>query len=565
MGSREWGVAAPQQPHSPLPTPGSRVAHLARDSYDIVVIGGGAYGAFAAWDAALRGLRVALVERGDFGGETSANSLKIVHGGLRHLQSADLARVREGVRERAILLRAAPHLVRPLPCVLPTAGRGVRSRPALAAALAANDLLSADRNLSREPSRHIPRSRLVSREELARLAGPLAAPHATGAALWCDALMESPERLLLAAVRSAVVAGARVANYVEVTALLLDRGRVAGVRVRSADDGEEGELHAGAVLNAAGPWASRFAGGEGSAANTLVRACNLVVRREGPAVAVAVPSRTRRRMLFAVPWRGRLLLGTSYRCAGGAPQGSVHPEPADVDELLADFNDSLPQLGLQRQEVVLVHAGLLPGRARRADAAPLNRPVLVDHARADARPGLVTVQGVKWTTARAEAARAVDLCQRHLAATARHAPPAGTDSLPLFGGDIQSLDAFWAERPEGGDAGIPAAALHRLKELYGTEYHEVLSVARERPELARPLAEGVPVVGAQVVHAVREEMARHLTDVVLRRTELGTAGYPGDEVAEAAARLAGAELGWSPERERAELGALRAVYHVGTS
>jgi glycerol-3-phosphate dehydrogenase len=539
---------------------------LTAERYDVAVVGAGVYGAFVAWDAALRGLRVALVDRGDFGGGTSANSLKLVHGGLRYLQSADLRRMRESVRERAILLRAAPHLVRPLPCVMPTSGRALRSRGALAVALLANDVVSFDRNLSREPARQIPRGRTVGREEFRRLAGPLAVAGATGGALWHDGLMTSPERLLLAVVRAAVAAGATAANYVEATGLLRadGGGRVVGVRVRATDGSGDGELRARLVVNAAGPAAAGLAPVD----VTLVRACNVVVQRAGPATAVAVPNEVERRMLFAVPWRGALMLGTSYHAnlgtssqTAGARDDHRPAAPrataSDVEEILAAFNGALPALRLRPEEVAFTHAGLLPGAIRGGVATPLDQPVLVDHERVDGLPGLVTVQGVKWTTARAVATRVVDLCQRRLGLPAR---PGGTDWRPVHGGDVGSLDAFYAAAPEPAAANVPAPTLRRLRELYGTAYREVLAIAAARPALARPIAPGSDVIGAQVVHAVRVEMARRLGDIVLRRTEMGTAGYPGDAALDAAARLAGEELGWPPERVRAEVGAVRDVY-----
>jgi len=551
---------SPMSNSTRAPDTGSRadVRALTTERYDLVIVGAGVYGAFAAWDAALRGLRVAIIDRGDFGGATSANSLKIVHGGLRYLQSADFSRMRESIRERAILLRAAPHLVRPLPCVMPTSGLGTRSRPALVAALAANDVISLDRNLSREPARQIARGRTLGREEFRRLAGPLAIARATGAALWYDGIMVSSERLLLSIVRAAVAAGATAANYLEATELVRARGRVEGVCVRATDGRGEGELRARVVLNAAGPWAARLVPAPDPA--MLVRACNVIVAREGPEVAVAVPDPVQRRMLFAVPWQGHLMLGTGYRPVHTCPAGRVEAEGQDVDEILTGFNVALPGLGLRRDEITYVHAGVLPGTIRGGVATPLDRPLLVDHEAAGGIAGLVTMQGVKWTTARAVAERAVDLCQGRLGGTVRRG---GTSRTPVFGGDVASLDAFWAEPAGDGGRAVGTAALRRVRELYGTASRDVLALAAADPELARPLAAGSPVIGAQVVYAARAEMARRLTDVVLRRTELGTADYPGDAAVEAAARLTARELGWTPERVRAEVAELRSAYPGG--
>ena len=205
---------------------------LGREDFDVLVIGGGIHGAAAARAAAARGLRTALVEKDDFGEATSANSLKIVHGGLRYLQRADLAKVRDSVRARREIFRRFPHLVAPLPCVLPTRGLGLRSRPAMAAALLLNDLLSADRNLGVAPACRLPRGRTISRAELQRRAPRLADERASGGALWHDGIALDTERLVLELVLDAAAAGAAVANRVRAVSFLRRGDRVEGVLAR---------------------------------------------------------------------------------------------------------------------------------------------------------------------------------------------------------------------------------------------------------------------------------------------------------------------------------------------
>ncbi len=305
---------------------------LGEGSHDLLVIGGGIQGACAAWDATTRGLSVALVDRGDFGAATSANSLRIIHGGFRYLQSADFRRLREAAVERSILLRIAPHLVRPLPVLVPIYGHGWHGREAFAVALRLADLAGLDRNRHLAPARRIPRGRLLSRAQCLARFGGFDPRGLTGGALWYDAQAVDSERLTLAYVLSAAEAGAAVANYVRAERLLTEGGAVRGARVLDVPTGERFDIRARMVLNAAGPWAdelaatARGAAPAGAPAPRLARALNLVTRPLCEAVAVGIRSRAGPdrdpvgggdRFLFLAPWRGRTLVGTWYRPFAG--------------------------------------------------------------------------------------------------------------------------------------------------------------------------------------------------------------------------------------------------------
>lgn len=543
-GARAWRSAA--------------LGALVDARFDVVVVGGGVVGVFAAWDAALRGLTVALVEREDFGSGTSSNCLKIAHGGLRYLQRADLARVRASVHERAVLLHAAPHLVRPLPCVMPTAGAGLRSAPVLWLALRMNDIASRHRLTSNGSAPRPPVGRTLGRAEFRRLAGEFAPPAATGGALWGDALIESPERVLMGAARAGREAGAVMLNHAEATTLLERGGNVQGVLVR-APEGDI-EVRARCVLNAAGPWAMHSLSRLRPAPDVpLVLGFNVVVARQGGEAAVAVPHPDGRRMLFAVPWRGHLMLGTGYV---ESRDGATHSSPAEADiaALLRAFNTALPALELRGHEVTLVHSGLLPAWPGRHDtpaAALRDRAVLVDHGDAGGPAGLVTAAAEKWTTARRTAERGVDMVQRRLGQEPR---AGGTDRRHVAGGDIANVTAFLdTPLPGGGSASVPGEWVRRLRSLHGTRWTEVAALAEAEPALARPLGGG-PALAAEVAFAVRSEMALHLTDVVLRRTELGTAGRPGEDVLSDAADVAAAELGWNEEHRAEEMRAVQRRY-----
>ena len=470
---------------------------LAAREHDLLVIGGGIYGAAVAWDAAQRGLSVALVECSDFGAGVSWNSLKTIHGGLRHLPHGDLASLRESVRERRALLRIAPALVRPLGFLVPTRGYGAESRTALGTGLALYDLLSADRNDELPEGQRIPRSRVLSRAEALELVPGLFREGLTGGALWHDAQVTSSERLTLAFVHSAAEGGAHVSNHADAVGFLRDGVRVVGARVRDVLQGGEFLVRSRLVLLAAGPGTDSLVAQAGvrRPPAPFLRARNLVFSH--PAAAkVAVGARSRGRYLFLVPWRDRTLLGTTYEREESQAGGQA------VRRFVAEAQAAFPWAGLEERDLTLVHEGLVPGEG---GVEGLHRkPRLHDHEKEDGLEGLVSVLGVKYTTARAVAEGAVDLALRKLGQ-----PP---------------VECRTAETP----------------------------LAHARP-LEGSLAE-------RTRRAVEEEMALTLDDLVRRRLDLGTAGAPAEEDLRTVEEVAAAALSWDGERRRAERAALQRAY-----
>ncbi len=541
---------------------------LSDRSFDVAIVGGGIYGVSIARDAALRGLAVALVEKEDFGGATSANSHKIVHGGLRYLQHADLRRVRESIRERSALLRIAPHLVRPQAFLMPTYGHGLRGREALFVALRLNDLLSIDRNRALQPARRIPDARMVSKSECLRLAPGIREPGLTGGALWYDALMLNSERLLFAILRAAIDAGADAANYAEATEVLTRSGRVEGVRVRDARGGSLFEIRARAVVNAAGPWSIGGFGGRSSPPQAttirLAKAMNLVTRSILGDHAIGVRRhfrdasgvlRSDQRLFFLVPWRDRTLIGTTYLPYDGAPDGFTVTDP-EIERFLDEINASYPPARLSRADVRLVHGGLVPvagSRETAGDVELATRYQIRDHA-GEGLEGMITVTGVKYTTARGVAEAVVDRLASKLGIEASRSRSA---ELPVWGGDIEHVDEYVAREARAPHEGTTAQTVQRLIANYGSRYRDVIAEVGGDVRLLAPIAEGTDVTGAELTFAVRREMAAKLGDVVFRRTDLGSAGYPGEGALTAAVVLVAKELGWDEARVESELAEVR--------
>jgi glycerol-3-phosphate dehydrogenase len=539
---------------------------MAGRSHDLAIVGGGIYGVCAAWEAARRGLSVCLLERGDFGGATSSQSLKVVHGGLRYLQHADLRRFREGVAERRSFLELAPHLVDPLPFVIPTYGRGLRSREAMALALLVNDVLSVGRSPRGDPSKRIPRGRVLRRGAVLDLLPGLAGTGLTGGALWYDCQTWSTERLLLAFLTAAAEAGAAVANQAEVIGFLGTPGRVEGVRVRDAEAGGLHEVRARVVLNAAGPWVDAVLGRLASRPSTprfhLSKAFNLVTRRlldRAVGLEGSAEFRDRdalidkgSRLFFVVPWQDLTLLGTRHLPWRGDPD-EFRITPQDVQLFLGEVNAAYPAFALRPDDVLGVYGGMLPQSPASKGASEVElekKAQLVDHAREDGVDGLVTMVGVKWTAARAVAARAVALAVRKLG----RAAPEPRDARPrLPGSQFERHDA-WLQRARAAKSPLlQDASNEHLLRSFGTRIDVLLRLIGERAELAAPVQEGSPVIGAEIVNAVRHEMALHLDDVLLRRTQLAFARPLGDDAVERVARLMAKEAGWDAARIDREL------------
>jgi glycerol-3-phosphate dehydrogenase len=525
---------------------------LATATFHAIVAGGGVYGLTIAHELAGRGMTVCLIERDDFAAGTSFNSLKTLHGGIRELQQGALARVRQFVRERRAMARLAPHLVRVLPFVIPTSRR--HPRPLMRAFLAGYDLLARDRNEGVDRLQRLPASRVISRAECLDLNPLIDARGVTGGALWHDYQLHSPERLAIALVESMVRREAAAINYTEILAVLRDGDRVTGVSVRDRLSGETFDVRAPLVINAAGPWASEILSRSGASLPAdrhpgWSLAMNLVV--DLPPLPCAVGGLTGGRFLFMVPWRAGSIAGTSH---GPAPSegGAASIRDADVGAFLTEVKSAFPGASLSRDNVRLVHRGLLPAPAGSIDGSTLLKDSLIhDHA-SDGFKGLLTVVGARYTTAGATARTVAD----------RIDPPGGSrrkapaERLPAA--DMGDLEHFVRHQIDG--TGANPELVRRLIAAYGTNFRPVLHLMDERPALAAPLGPTCPVTGAEIVRAVRAEMAVTLADAVIRRTGAGAGGHPGQEAARNAAALMAVELGWSAAQVERELQALDAFY-----
>lgn len=548
------------------------VSRLSRAPYDLAVIGGGIYGAFVAWDAAQRGLKVALVDQADFAGATSSNSQKIIHGGLRYLQHADLVRMRESIRERSVLMRIAPHLVHTMPVLMPTFRSHLRGRTAMRFALKANDLISLDRNRDLPLSKYIPNGRTISRSECLQRVPGLETTDLTGGAIFYDAQVYNSERLILSILRSAADAGADLANYVQVTGLKPQGGRVSVLCARDTLAGDTVEIQTRTVVNCSGPWIDHtfetLAGKKPAEPTGLFKAFLLVTRKFIPDMALGVPLPGQYRdddaiadkgfrFLFVTPWRHTSIVGAFYAPHHGPPQQcTVTPE--EIQEALQEINKACPTAQLTSDDVYLTYVGLLPQGASDSSSIQYAKHYRIhDHEKNGGPAGLISVMGVKYTTARDVAEKSVDLVLRKLGSKGARCSTAMT---PLHGGDVTELGSAVKSAESYGFSGVTESTLSHLIRTYGSEYQSILDLCNENPEWIKPLSSETSVVGAEVINGIRNEMAQKFADVVFRRTELGTAGHPGDAAIRRCASIMAAESGWSQQKTAQEIAEAAALF-----
>lgn len=523
---------------------------IASATFDAIIIGAGVNGAGIARDAAMRGLKVLLLDKGDLASGTTSWSTRLIHGGLRYLEHGEVGLVRESLQERERLLRIAPHLVKPLPLLIPVYEQGQRGMLMIRAGMIVYDVLSFDKSLARH---HM----LSRRETLVRVPG-LNAEGLRGAALYYDAQVEYAERLVLENALSAQAHGATVLTYARVDRIIQDEGRVRGVEFTDLLNGGAHTARAAVTVNVAGPWVDEvFASVGRTFKNRMIggtKGSHMVVDQfpGAPAAdALYVEALEDRRPFFIIPWNGRYLIGTTdSRYEGDLDR--VLADEKEIDYLIRETNRVIPDAALTRDSVLFTYSGIRPLAYRRErDEESITRRHFV-HDHQPELDGLVSIVGGKLTTYRNLAEQAVDtlfkkLCRKSPAClTARKAlPGAAADDWRAFSERFRAVSF------------LPPATTVRLLRVYGTRAREVLELAAEDTLLAEAFDTETGAIGAEILVSFRREMAETLTDCLLRRTMVGLNGSVGQGADEAAARIAQKYLGWPESRVAQEVAAYR--------
>ena len=523
----------------PLAARGADLEQLGRETWDVLIVGGGIVGCGALLDAASRGLRAALVEQDDVAVGTSSRSSRLIHGGLRYLEQFHVGLVREALHERARLLELAPHLVRLERFLFPLYGRPVVTRSFFQAGLTLYDLLGS----AKSGGRH----RHLSVGEALEIAPTLHRHGLQGAMLYSDG-MEDDARYTLAVLRTARREGGLAVTRVRAVRALREGERVAGATVRDQVSGAEFDVRARTVLDATGVWGSkpdRPFDSEKATFNVLPsRGTHILVPRERIPVTTGVTIRVPGKVAFMVPWPRHWVIGTTDEPFKG-PVDRPSASAAEVDRILAAVNGAF-DANVTRADIVGTFAGLRPLIAPSGASSTVK--VSREHKVAVEDRGLVRISGGKYTTYRLMARDAIDAV---LGDDAKDRPSA-TAELPIVGAapraELDALAARLAREP-----GMDADAAQALVDRHGIEAVEVLAMGRER-DLVRPLVAGHPFLEAEVVWAAERELAMALDDVLTRRMRLSMA-LPdrGACVAPRVAEIVGRVLGWTPGRQAAEV------------
>ena len=529
------------------------------EKFDVIVIGGGISGASVAYEAATRGLKVALLEKKDFSWATSAATSKMIHGGLRYLVNGEVRLVRESLRERRVLENIAPNYVYPQPIMMMHHKKPLKNnKRVVKVGMLLYDALSYDKNRTWDPCKRIPAHKTISRREVLRQEPHVRAEGLAGASVFCDCMSIFPERLTLAFIKSAVAHGAKAANYAKVEGFLMDAGnRVAGVKVKDLLTGEVHDIAGTVTVNCGGPWADLLldmAKPDGKDAPMLRRSegIHIITAKRLLSGQYIVGSMTPSgRHFFLIPWRNHTLIGTTDKPFNGNPD-DYRVTRESIMELIDDVNRSFGDGKLSYEDVKHTYGGLRPlvEKETRETYASSRKYEIYDNKDAGL-DGLITVEGGKYTTSR----RLAENCLKIVAVKlGRNLGKSVTNKQYLTGCEIKDLNFFMNEA-RAQDNGLSPATLEYLARNYGTEYREIAKLAREDQSLSETLNNDGEIQ-AQVVYAVRNEMARTLSDIVMRRTGIGTLGNPGEEVLRKVADVAARELRWDKEKTEKEIAAV---------
>ncbi|RJP88563.1 MAG: glycerol-3-phosphate dehydrogenase/oxidase [Desulfobacteraceae bacterium] len=523
------------------------------ETFDLIVVGGGITGAAVAYDAAGRGLKVALLEKKDYGWATSAATSKLIHGGLRYLQNLEMGLVRESLRERLILENIAPNLVFPIPFLVPGYQDIKRNKWILRAGLTIYDLLSFDRNRTWDRGKHIPNHAWLTRSQIMAMEPEVRAQGMTGGSIYHDCQSLYPERLTLAFIKSAIKHGAKTANYANVVNFLFSHdNKIEGVRVEDQLTGAQTNIKGSLVINCGGPWADiilNLADKTGKSKHQIKRSEGIHILtkkfKTSHAVVMWTPSG---RHFFTIPWRGFQLIGTTDMDYEGNPD-LYKVSRKSIEGLVKDTNDSIGDGRLTYKDVAHAWGGLRPLVDDQTEGTyESSRKYEIYDNKADGLDGLITVEGGKYTTSRYLAETALKMVEAKLNRTPK--TPI-TDKMFLAGCEIKDMAGFMLELKAAYPEFSPET-MDFVGRNYGTESRNLLDLAKQNKKYAEIVCEDGQIL-ASVIYAIRKESARTLEDIMMRRTGVGNIGHPGKDRLEKIAATAAKELGWDDARVTQEL------------
>lgn len=539
-------------------------SEIIEKKFDILIIGGGITGAAIAYEAASRGFSVALFEKSDFGGATSAATSKMIHGGLRYLAKMEFKLVRESLRERRILTNIAPNFVHPAPFLLTSYKNGKTPAWMLTAAMILYDLLSYDKKRLRDKSKKMPVHKSISKNKALKLEPNIKSERLQRSQIYYDCLSFSPERLTLAFIKSAVAAGAKVMNYAEVKGFLFDEKRpekaIAGLKIVDKTNEHKFSVFGKYVVNCSGPWADIVVNKAfGIQPRKILRrseGIHLITKKLVNKYVVTAITKSGRHC-FIVPWRGHTIIGTTDEEFRGNPDDYKVTKKA-VSDFLKEVNVVFGRdKKLKYSDVQFVYGGMRPLIEDQTENVyeSSRKYEIVDHAK-EGIFGFITVEGGKYTTGRSLAENAVNYLFK---ISDKNYKPSDSKLRFLKGSEIENFLEFVTEK----QILFPEFEPHQIEflcKMYGTDVDAVLKLVEEKQFRQKLNSDGE--IGAQIVYALQNEMALKLSDILFRRTGIGTLGHPGKETLDKVANIAANMLNWDETKKQAEINEVENIFKI---
>ena len=531
------------------------------DKFDLVIVGGGITGAAVAYIAAARGLSVALFEKKDFGGATSAATSKLIHGGLRYLANGEVKLVRESLRERRILGNIAPNFVYPLPFIMPMYKRWRGNIWKMLIGMYLYDMLSYDKKDTWDRSKKLQNHRLINHRKTIRVEPNLKMEDLRNAFYFFDYQSIFPERLTLAFIKSAAEYGACVSNYTPVEGFIYGEGKkITGVHVSDMFTDKTREVHAGLIVNCGGTWADKILGmaaGSDQLTHRVKRSegIHIITKKIAGQHVVSIQKADGGHMMI-MPWRDHSLIGTTDKEFMGDPD-EYRVSMESIDEIINNVNTNYGRK-ISREDIVHAYGGLRPlvDDETKGSYETSRKYEVYDNA-FDGIEGMITVEGGKYTTSRSLAREVLKLISAKLDRTL--CDPV-SDNLYLSGCEIRDMKQFMI-RQHLNYREFSRNTVEYVSRNYGTESQVVFRIARSNPRFAEVVSHDGEIL-AEVVYAIQYESAKTLRDIMLRRTGIGTLGNPGKTVIEKIASLAAGMMGWSEKRKEEEISSLMKVYDL---
>jgi len=539
-----------------------RIFNQSREThYDIIIIGGGITGASVAYEAASRGLKTALFEKGDFGEATSAATSKLIHGGLRYLKNMEFGLVRESLTERRILENIAPNFVYPLPFMIPTYSNLKNNKQILFIGMLLYDILSFDKAFTWDKSKKLPFHQTIGAKKTRNLEPCIKDDKLTGSSIYYDCQNINPERLTLEILKSAIHYGAEAANYAKVESLIKKGDTIKGVKVKDLITDTEHEYTADLTINCTGPWTDIVlnATAKKQASNHHIRrseGIHIITKKLCNKHAVTMMTKSGRHIML-MPWRNHSLIGTTDKEYKGNPDDYKITKES-IQELIDEMNENYGIKKLNYEDVLFAYGGLRPLVDNQTEASyeSSRKYEITDHQK-EGLDGLITVEGGKYTTSR-------NLAEHLVNKVAKKLNKKGAKSISkkqyLINSDIKNMESFIKQLALRYPS-FSEATINYVGRNYGLQCHTIFRLALRDKSLARVLTQDGEIL-AEVVYVIKKELAFSLADIFFRRTGLGTLGYPGDEAFSHVVETAKDYLKWDEQKTQEEVNKVMNIFRL---